>query len=229
MKAAVVSRYKTQRIKKILKKHGFKIISINPDFVLCYGGDGTILFSEMKFPGIPKISIKVSESFCRTYDYRVQVLEKILERIKKKKYKVRKMMKLEAKYKKHKVEAMNELQIRCSSPIKALRFSVSVDKKKFNSLIGDGAIISTPYGSTGYYRSTGGKPFKKGIGIAFNNLFKPRIKRSFVVSEKSKIKIKIERGGLLLRDNDEKFIRLKKNDSVLVGKSKDTAKFVEIK
>jgi NAD+ kinase len=227
MRVAVVSRLKILKIRKLLERHEFRIVNKNPDFVLCYGGDGTILFAERKFPLIPKLIIKKSRAY-RKYDYSLKDLGKILVKIKNNKFRIRKEMKLRARYKKYKVMALNEIQVHNKLPTKAIRFSLFVDGKAFDNLVGDGVIISTPFGSTGYYLAAGGKPFKKGIGVCFNNLY-TRAKRNFVAHENAKIEVKIgERGGLLINDNDEKFIELKKNDVVFIEKAKKTAQFIEV-
>lgn len=228
MKVAIVSKHKTKKIEKILKKFNFDIVKRNPDFVLCYGGDGTILYSERLFPRIPKIIIKVFSSIYRKYDYTFEHLEKILKKVVSRKYKIIKENKLVTKIKNKKLIGLNEIQVRNKTPIKTLRFSIKVKNKKFENLLGDGVIVSTPFGSTAYYSSTGGKPFKKGIGISFNNLHRKKIK-SFVVPENSKIEIKILREpAWVMADNNEKFIEVKKGNKVLIEKAKEKTRFVYI-
>ena len=51
-----------------------------------------------------------------------------------------------------------------------------VDSKSITKLYGDGAVVCTAAGSTGYYRSMGQKPFVVGtadFGIAASNLYWP--------------------------------------------------------
>src|SRR3989344_7279603 len=47
-------------IKPLIIKAGFEIVKSKPDFVISYGGDGTLMQSEHEFPGIPKIILKGS-------------------------------------------------------------------------------------------------------------------------------------------------------------------------
>jgi len=228
MRVKIVSKYKTKKIERILKKFSFKVVKRNPDFVLCYGGDGTILYCERAFPGIPKIIIKVFSSICRKCDYTFDHLEKILKRVVSKKYKIVEENKVVARVKNKKLVGLNEIQVRNKTPVKALRFSLKVGNKKFENLFADGVIVSTPFGSAAYYSSTGGKPFKKGIGISLINVYNKKIK-SFVVSENSKIEVKVLRGpALVMVDNYEKFIEVKKGNKVLIKKAKEKARFVYI-
>lgn len=222
---AIVSKLNSTRIKERLRAHGYKIVKKNPDLVLSYGGDGTILHSERVFPSVPKIAIKATR-VCRNCDYEAQDLEKIMRRVKDGKFKISEQMKLKARVKGRELVALNEIQVRSKLPIHALRFSLEAGGKKFSNIIGDGVIIATPFGSTAYYSSTGGRKFDEGIGISFNNVHNKRIKY-FVVPEKSRIKVKIERGpALLIADNNEKFINLKRGDRVTVERSKQKARFV---
>ena len=63
-KALIVFRNDPQEVRKAVDSEGFEVVEKNPDFIVCYGGDGTVLFSERKFPGVPKLIIKTSRA-CR--------------------------------------------------------------------------------------------------------------------------------------------------------------------
>jgi len=228
MKVVVVSKLNTKKIERILEKFNLDIVKKNPEIVLCYGGDGTVLYSERIFPRLPKIVIKKSSSTCRGCEYVFDYLQEILKRVVKGKYKIVEEDKLIAITKNKKLIGLNEIQIHNKIPTRAVRFSIKTNGKKLKNLFGDGVIISTPYGSTAYYSSTGGKPFKKGIGISFNNLYNGKIK-SFVVPENSKVEIKILRGpAWVIADNYERFVEVDKGAKVLVKKAKEKARFVDI-
>jgi NAD+ kinase len=230
MKVAICSKIKSKKLRQILSKFGFKLVNKNPDFVLCYGGDGTVLFSERKFPSIPKLIVKdvKTSRICRKYDIPSTKIKIALQKIKLKKFKIIEEMKLEVKFKRKKLVALNEIQVHNKLPTKAIRFSLKVDGKFFDNLIGDGVIVATPFGSTAYYSSVGGRKFRKGIGIAFNNLYSRKIK-SFVVPENSKVVVRIKRGpALLLADNYERFIELKDEDKVIIKKSSQKARFMSV-
>ena len=185
LKAMVVFRRDPSEVKNALTRVGFELVEENPDFIVCYGGDGTVLFSERTFPEIPKLIIKTSRA-CRMYDYALNDLSTLLSKIKAGNYQIHSEMKLETEAKGKRLVGLNEIQIRAKLPISALRFSLWVNSRKFEHLIGDGVIVATPFGSTGYYKSTGGSQFEEGIGISFNNLHN-KLVNSLVVSEDSAV------------------------------------------
>jgi len=235
MKFSVVSLRNTQRIVETLNMFGHDIDNNKPDFVITYGGDGTVLYSERKYPGIPKITIRAgSVGFkCR---YSIEELEDVLIKIDSGEYKLKEEMKLETIYQGRKYLSLNEVQLHNASPIKAIRFSVYIENEiLFEKVIGDGVVIATPFGSSAYYYSVGGEKFDKGVGIALNNPY--NIKEKPVVIDEGfdySINIKILRDdGLLLFDNDSNMIKIDKQlklskggDNIVVKRSKDTAKFV---
>jgi NAD+ kinase len=221
----VVSRQDPSKIKGVLAAEGFKVAEGNPDFIVCFGGDGTVLFSERMFPGVPKLIIKTSR-VCRECDYTLDELNNVLSRIREGDYCLYKKMKLETEAKSRKLVGLNEIQIHPKLPIHAVRFSLSVDGKEYKDLIGDGVIVATAFGSTGYYKATGGKRFTEGIGISFNNLHNSNIE-SFVVPEDSTVKLTVSRGpAWLLADNNENLIELRAKDAVAIRKSESIANFI---
>ncbi len=226
MKFAIVGRNNNKWIVKLLKKHKFKIVKKNPNFVICNGGDGTILYGERVYPGIPKLAIKTSK-VCRKCDYAPKHLDYLLQRIKQGKYRITEMTKIKASFKGKELVALNEIQVRHKMPTKAIRISLFVNGKAYRDVIGDGVIVATPFGSTAYYKSAGGKAFKKGIGIVFNNVYSDG-ERSFVVTDKAKIRVKVEREhALLIADNYEKFVELKPRDEVKIGLARSKCRFLQ--
>ena len=218
--------HNVQKLKRLLKEYGFSTVDKNPDFVLVYGGDGSVLHAERQFPSIPKLLIKRTE-LCRKCDYTFESLKSILPKIRADNFKIRREMKLEANFKNKRVTALNEIQLHTKLPIRAVRFSLSANGKEFENLIGDGVIVSTPFGSSAYYSSAGGKKFSKGIGICPNNLHNKKI-NSFIVPDNSKIEIKITRDNAWFAvDNNENLISVRANDAIIIKKSKEVAKFLE--
>lgn len=213
MKASVVG-YKKKHILPILKKQGFKIVKKNPQIVFALGGDGTFLYSEEIYPGIPKVFIYNSDS-CKSCS--INNFEAAVKAAKK--MKMKKLMKLDFSVGKKKFSAINDINVHYKPP-RALRFSVKVNKKIVaKNVIGDGIIVSTPFGSQAYFKSITGKSFSKGIGIAFNN---PTNKmKPIIVKETSKIEIKIIRESCVVAfDTSKKLINAKKGNKIKIKKGK---------
>jgi NAD+ kinase len=224
-RVSVVFRRDPSEVRKVLDREGFELVEENPDFVVCYGGDGTVLFGERKFPEVPKLIIKTSRA-CRMYDYALKDLSTLLSKIKAGDYRLHAEMKVETEAKGKRLVGLNEIQVHLKLPIYAVRFSLSADGKEYSDLIGDGVIVATPFGSTGYYEATGGKRFEKGIGVSFNNLHRHKVE-SFVVPEDSVINLTVSRGpAWLLADNNEDFIELDAGDTVAIRKSGSAANFI---
>lgn len=229
MKFAVVSKSNDiKEIARVLAMFDLDIDNNRPDFVITYGGDGTILYAERRYPGIPKITIRRSERGFKC-NYAEHELEDVLIRIDSGTYKIKEEMKLETTFQGRKYLSLNEVQVHNSSPIKAVRFSIYMDSLPlFEDIIGDGAVIATPFGSSAYFSSVGGEKFDEGIGIALNNSYNVKCKPIIIDScFNSEIHIKILReDGLLLFDNDENMLKTKGGDDIKIEISKVSAKFV---
>jgi NAD+ kinase len=223
----VVSRADTSGIERVLAAEGFRVVEESPDFVVCFGGDGTVLFGERVFPGVPKLIVKTSR-VCRRYGYAPHELYSLLSRVREGELRFHEELKLVGEAGGVRLVGLNEVQLHIKSPISAVRFSLSVDGKEFESLIGDGVIVASPFGSTGYYAATGGQRFEEGIGISFNNLHNSRV-GSFVVSEGSVVGLTVNRGpAWLLADNDEHFVEMNAGDSATVRKADGVARFIVV-
>lgn len=238
MKSAVVSLNsdKMRGIIQILGAHNYDIDTSNPDFVVTYGGDGTILYSERRYPGIPKITVRGSPGGYRCL-YNESDLENVISKVDNGEYSITEESKLETEFEGDRYLSLNETQLHNSSPIKAVRFSIYADNQQLfgGDIIGDGAVIATPFGSTAYYSSVGGNKFNNGIGVVLNNPYKVKYRYPMVIGEDIEIDIEILKkeskdtnDGLLLFDNDDNTIIVKGGDNINIKRSKDTAKFVSI-
>jgi NAD+ kinase len=231
MKIAIFgkNRSSVNEYKKEMKKSSLTYDEKGPEVVISLGGDGTFLMAERVYPEVPKLLIR-DNTVCVKCDCDLKP-STIFRRLEGGKYKIKKYKKLEAVFNSgkslKKVMAINDIVIRNSKPVHAIRFTLSINGKKTDELIGDGAVIATPFGSTGYYYSITKKKFEKGIGIAFNNLSVK--KEQVIVSDKSNIELILTRGPATFSwDNDEKWATLKTGDIVKITLSKKTAKIVKI-
>ncbi|MFB6079626.1 MAG: hypothetical protein ABEJ81_01295 [Haloferacaceae archaeon] len=108
--------------------------------------------------------------------------------------------------------ALNDLNLHHRSPTHAAKFRVRVvdgdTTYVLDRAIGDGVVVATPFGATGYYRAITGGGFEEGIGVAFNNLHKPRdALDGLVLSDRGCVEVAVHEDEnassvLLARDND---------------------------
>jgi len=213
-------------MKKGLKDLGFSYVEENPELVITYGGDGMFLIAERMFPGVLKICMKDSEVGNKCYEGE---LEEVLKKYSSGGFRVEEIHKLKAvhrgRFETRELIGMNDIVVRNSLPTEAVRFNISVGGSTLGGFIGDGVVVSTPYGSGGYFSSIARKKFSEGIGIAFNNVTKPH--ESLILSEDEKIEVGIVRGpAVLVADNNRDFINLENGDKIVVEQINEVARRV---
>lgn len=211
------------RIEPLVRKAGFEVAETDPEFVVSYGGDGTLMRAESAHPGIPKIVLKDS-LICKKCSPLSN--EQVLDAVKNGRYAVEELMKLEIISDGKTLYAMNDITLHNADSRHAIRYSLAVnDKVVGEAIIGDGVVVATPFGSTAYYRSITDSFFELGIGLAFNNSTEQS--DHMVLKENSVIKIKIIRGpAVIYADNNEDAIRIDKDSEVLIRKSGNKALIV---
>lgn len=223
MKIWIQSCHDKKDIERVVKNFGARISRKSPDFIICYGGDGTILEAERMYPGVPKIPVKFSRICAKCPVYSPKDIKEILLKLKRKEYDIKEEEKVEAVFKGEKLAGLNEVQVHNAEPCVALRFSVSADGRKIN-VIGDGLIVSTAHGSTAYFSSVGGKPFRKGLMLALINPVK-KLKPFKVKFVRVRI---LKENALLIADNNRKMLKLKPGDVVLIKASGEKAGFIVV-
>ncbi len=212
-------------VSRLLEKFGFEVVKNNPELVVSYGGDGTLMRAEFEFPGVPKLVLRGSRICKLCVDL---PNEGILERVKKGAYKIEELSKLEAEIGEKKITGLNDIVVHNADPRHAIRYEIYVnDRRVGDEIIGDGVVFATPLGSTGYYRSITDGSFETGIGVAFNNSTEQS--DHMVLDEKAEIRVKIARGpALVYADNQPEMIDLKEGEEVIVRKSKEIARIVRV-
>ncbi|MBI2010806.1 MAG: NAD(+)/NADH kinase [Candidatus Colwellbacteria bacterium] len=214
-----------EAVTSLLKGVGIEIVETKPEFVISYGGDGTLVRSEHLFPGLTKIVLKNS-AVCKKCSLLPN--DEVLRRVARGEYKTEELFKLEAGFGDKKLVALNDIIVHNVDPRHAIRYELLVnDRSVAGEVIGDGVVVATPFGSTAYYRSITDSFFEVGIGVAFNNSTEPS--DHLVLKEDSLIKVKIARGpAVVYADNWEDEIRLKTGDEVAIQKAAETAKIVTV-
>ncbi len=136
---------------------GFQIVEQDPDFIVSIGGDGTMLKSirEHKDLNVPFIGINAGRlGFLQAFKSDKASMERLLERVKSSEYSVLMRPLLEVEMtdvdgRKSKDFAFNEVFTKYSN-IKMLEADIYIDGEYFNHYTGDGFVVSTPLGATGY-------------------------------------------------------------------------------
>jgi NAD kinase len=177
-----------------------QVTAKNCDLVICYGGDGTLLYGEQHIPGIPKMMLR-STMLCD--DCREQAVIDMLTALSQKNYTLESHMKLEARSNNQTHLGLYDIMIGHSRINVSVRLRFAINGVAHpEEIVGDGLIISTPLGSTGYYQSITRSNFQSGIGIAFNNSVNTM--SNLVVDEDAKIDVTITRGrAVVTSDNNE--------------------------
>ena len=224
----VVVGLKRKIVEDVLSKFDLKLNKKNPEIVISFGGDGTALYAERVYPGIPRILIKHSKACnkCEEHDF-----SKIFSVLKQGRFTIREEIKIEGVVDndpKKRLVGLNEIGIHHKPPTKTVGFRVKVNGRLIeDKIIGDGLLVATPYGSTGYFHSISRMSFKKGLGIAFNNPIKKR--KNLIVDADSVIKVEILRGdGLMVADNYERMIPIGKGDLITIKKTKEKARIIKL-
>ncbi|MBI2593570.1 hypothetical protein HYW44_02925 [Candidatus Daviesbacteria bacterium] len=201
-------------IRHLLPMFVLQLVDDKPDVIISYGGDGTLLSAERKFPGIPKLPIRDSK-VCKKCSF--HSTETLLEFLGQRRLNFQDFPKLEAKFESYDILAINDIVIRNSTPMHALRFRVLKNNEpvKPDVFIGDGIVATTPFGSTGYYQSITRQTLNEGFAIAFNNTTLQIEPLKFTFEDE--IKMIVVRGpGSLSSDNSSKILFLKEGDEVRI-------------
>jgi len=200
---------------KKIKKYDHKL-----NLVISYGGDGSLLGADRKYPNLPKLPIR-SSKVCN-HCYSADNLENILKSILQGQIKPSSHIRLLAQFDKNQLQALNDINIKCQHPNLALRFSFSINDQNYSDNIADGLIVATPFGSTGYFKSIAGAIFSQGLGVAVNNPVNPV--PANIVNDNSVITVVIDReDAYLSADNNPNIVSLKPGNTIIIKKSSQTA------
>lgn len=215
----VISGLAKQELAAYIRKHyrrTIQIVKTKPEFVLCYGGDGTLLYAERHYPLVPKVMIRHSRvcAKCATL-----AKETILELMVRGQYSLVEQPLLETSHGGKTLYAINDILVAHANVNTGLRYHLWLNGESFGGeLLGDGLVVATPLGGTGYYQSITRSTFQQGLGIAFNNsIFTIG---NLVVPEDTIVKVRIDRGpALVAADNNDLYLPLRNKDTVTIRRS----------
>lgn len=216
-----------EKIRSEVGRHdSLVLVEKDPEAIVCYGGDGTLLAAEMKWPGVPKVPIRNSRRGIRMLD---RPAKDVLRRLAANKLVRTEFLKLGCTVRYQGTDtnfsALNEINVQVGRTSSALRFKLWIDDEPFEKgieLIGDGFLVSTPFGSTAYYRQITRSIFFTGIGIAFK--FIGEMINHLVIHEDSVIRAEITRGpGMVLHDNSQDSQILFEGDELIIRRDSQPA------
>ena len=195
------------------------------DLHVTYGGDGTLIGAESRWPGKPKLPMR-DDRACQKCENHTN--ERILDRLVRGELKPTHLIKLDAIVRGERLQGMNDILMRNEDVRSAVRFVVHVnDERVTDEMIGDGLVASTPFGSSAYFRSITTTTFRAGIGLAFNNC--TEFLNHLVLREDDVVRLEIVRGpAQLTADNVDRILHLDAGDDLVIRRSDETASVLSV-
>jgi NAD+ kinase len=204
---------------------GLELVDDDPEVIVCYGGDGTLLAAEQIWPGLPKVPIRNSRRGVRLMPHPP---EQVLHRMAEGSLHRTEYMKLQCAVRYAgqdeddcRLSAMNEFNVHMGRINTAVRFKFWIDDEIFEGdeeIIGDGFVVSTPFGSTAYYKQITRGLVYAGMGVAFK--LTTALVNHVVVPAECQLRAQITRGPAILAfDNSPEYFDLKEGDDLLIERN----------
>jgi len=235
-----------ERWRATLGEHGYDVVGeYDSDAVIVtLGGDGTILYAARKYADPTILPVRTGDSKGYKTQLDADELLTALEVIETDQaYTVAERRKITAYRGGTELQsgfgALNEISLHHASPTLATVFAARIRDRgetfEFERVVGDGVVVATPFGSTGYYRSITGGQFTGGLGVAFNNVHTPVEAPSHVsISAEGAVELELlesehASGAVLSRDNDAQTYELDFGEPVKIRQSDDSVGIVQPK
>jgi NAD+ kinase len=245
-------------IKKLLEK-GFKVM-VKPgvsscielpviesstlfkdsEFIICVGGDGTFLNTARKAFTYKKPVLGINKGTVGFLaEVEISEIEMAIDSLVTGEYGIQSRMVLDVTVmrngeKVYENIAINDAVITRMALSRILRLIVMIDDKYADSFSGDGVIISTPTGSTGYSLSAGGPIVQPDMRLVIVSPICPHIlhSRSYIASDTKTVSViiddKSEIDAILTLDGQEGFT-LELGDQIIVKASDESVYFASVK
>ncbi len=217
----------------------FERDDLNPDIVFSFGGDGTMLGAIHKYKNklntVKFVGINTGKLGFFT-DFVIEELDLVVKLIEENNYRLNSYNLLEYTLKSDTEEysdlAVNEIAI--TNPIHTQIIDVCINDQHFETFRGTGLLISPPTGSTAYNKSLGGSvidPKIKAIQLtefaSINNRAYNSLSSPLVLSEHSKIELKIRGHEHIYLSVDGKHLEFKELTNVFAKLSDTKVRFIE--
>ncbi|HPU97000.1 MAG TPA: hypothetical protein PLO53_03485 [Candidatus Hydrogenedentes bacterium] len=208
----------------------------DPDAVICYGGDGTLLGAELRWPGRPKVPILNSRVGNRCI---AAPPEEVIAALAEGRLQRHRYDKLECEV--HRQDApdgehefslacLNEINVHMGHINSAVRFRMWVNGEPFDGgveLVGDGFVACTAFGSTAYFNAITRCVFTQGIGVAFKATAHQI--SHMVLPDTVVIRFRITRGPAMLAfDSSPEYFALNAGDDLVVHRHAQSAEILSL-
>lgn len=206
------------------------------DLLIVLGGDGTLLGIARDINGrydVPILGVNIGNlGFLSSIE--IQDFGEALNKIKNGHYTIQNRILLECTMlndeNNEKGKALNDVVIARGTLSRMVKFEVFIDNKLYYRFKGDGIIIATPTGSTGYSFSAGGPFIYPDVDVITLTPICPHTKgmQPIVLKSSSEILIKAENynGEIYLTFDGQEAKQINDNTSIIIKKSDYLAKIM---
>jgi NAD+ kinase len=210
IRAAICGRHLGD-LRKLLRKFPIVVDNETPDVVITHGGDGSLLGAERDYPGVPKCPLRDRRMNPKCPTHADE--EAFIDQLVRGELREERVSKLTAHTDDgRELIGLNDIILSKSIVSSCVRYRLWLDDELYKGqIVGDGLVIATPFGSTGYFRNITHSLLRVGIGLAFNNCSDPV--DHIVVSNETVIRAEVIRGpAVLVADNDPARLNLDEGD-----------------
>ena len=206
------------------------------DLLIVLGGDGTLLGVARDINGkydVPILGVNIGNlGFLSSIE--IQDFSEALKKIKNGQYIIQNRILLECimlnQDDNDKGKALNDVVIARGTLSRMAKFEVFIDNKLYYRFKGDGLIVSTPTGSTGYSFSAGGPFIYPDVDVIILTPICPHTRgmQPIVLKSSSEILIKAENynGEIYLTFDGQEAKQINDNTSIIIKKAKQIAKIL---
>lgn len=151
--------YRLPNMSRLFARAGIEMVVLSEDsecqeldLIIALGGDGTVLRALAAYPGIPVLAVNFGSLGFLTASDRSE-LDKVLVRLLSDDDLVEERLTLQVGFNGESHRCVNELVIK--GPTQMIDVAIIVNGHHVHTARGDGVIVGTPTGTTGYLLSTG--------------------------------------------------------------------------
>ena len=217
-------------------KHNIKAVLLDQsdeapkmDLVVAMGGDGTVLRALDRFLDCPVLAINFGTVGFLTAGDRSDI-GKIVQRLVDGEYLTSERLVLNCEYSDTRDQAINEIELRALSRL--VFIDVYVNETEIRTIRGDGVVIGTPTGSTGFLLSTGAPIVMPDVrclildGINEHNF----TSRALILSPESRIRLhgseETKASEVFLISDGNQMCELEPGSDVFISTAERTAKLI---